>query len=104
MNTPPSKRGGHRAGAGRTVNPLGPRVRRCISLPDDLWDRLGPRKSQTVAQLITNKVEADDRAERLMTALKTIAAKNCPLKQNLAEMIREIRVVAREAIEKDDMI
>lgn len=64
MNTPHSKRGGHRAGAGRTVNPLGPRVRRCISLPDPLWDRLGPRKSQTIAQLIIDhtppmKIEAE---------------------------------------------
>lgn len=53
MNPTPSKRGGHRAGSGRTVNPLvGPCVRRGISLPDSLWDRLGPRKSQAIAQLI----------------------------------------------------
>ena len=104
MNTPHSKRGGHRAGAGRTVNPLGHTVVKSVSLPASLWDRLGPRKSQAIAKLITNKAEADDRAERLMTALKTIAAKNCPLKQNLAEMIRNIRVVAREAIEKDDLL
>ena len=52
MNTPPSKRGGHRAGAGRTVNPLGPAIGRCISLPASLWDRLGTRKSQAIAKLI----------------------------------------------------
>lgn len=56
MNPTPSKRGGRRVGAGRTVNPLGPSVRRCISLPDNLWDRLGPRKSQAIAQLIIDHI------------------------------------------------
>jgi hypothetical protein len=46
--------------------------------------------------------QSEARTIRLLGALKAIAAQNCQSKRGLAEMIAQIRLIAREAIISDD--